>query len=130
VRARPGSTVVGEGLALGCVAAGLSEFNGQKLSIELSLQQAWRGWPYRDHFPAVHVNIERNDLLGIVWRSPRRRGPHVTGWAGEWAFLPYVEDALELDEAGEILQEQCGVPLSGWHQLAEAFKTRLYPYAS
>lgn len=123
-------TVVGEGLALGCVAAGLSEFNEQKLSIQLSLEQAWRDWPYRDHFPAVHEGIDRNDLLGIIRRSPRRLGPHVAGWAGEWPFLPYVEEGLELSEAGDILQEQCGVPLAGWRALAEHFRTRLYAYPS
>jgi hypothetical protein len=118
-------TIVGEGLALGCVGVGLVEFSDHKMTIELSLEQAWRDWQYRDFFPAVHVGIARNDLLGIVHRSPRRRGPRVAGWAGEWPFLPYVEDGLELAEAGDVLEGESGVPLSGWLQLANTFRARL-----
>ena len=99
-------TIVGEGLALACVAAGLPEFNGHKMTIQLSLQQAWRDWPYRARFPAVHEGIERNDLLGIIARSPRRRSqPGVAGWNGEWPFLPYVDADLDLDQAGEALEQ-------------------------
>lgn len=114
-------TLVGEGLALGCLAAGRESFNGQKMSVELAFQHAWQHWTYRDRFPAVHAGLDRNDLLGIINKSPRRVSSHLVGWSNQWPFVPYLAEEWSLEEVAEILASEAGVPLTGWQELARAF---------
>jgi hypothetical protein len=114
-------TTVGEGFALGCVAVGRESFNGPKMSIEFAFEHAWRSWPYGSRFPAVRGDIQRNRLIGIIDRSPRRRSSRLAGWASEWPFVPYIAEGWQVDEVAEVLSSDGGVPLEEWRQLAHSF---------
>jgi hypothetical protein len=117
-------TTVGQ-VALGFVVVGRESFNGQKMSIEFAFGRAWRQSSYSSRFPAVRADIERNSLLGIIDRSPGRRTSHLAGWAGQWAFLPYVAEGWEPEEVADVLAHDGGVSLEGWRQLAQAFLNHL-----
>lgn len=112
-------TAVGEGLALGCVALGRESFMASKMVIEFAFGRAWRTWGYHRLFPAVHGSLERNDLLRIIAKSPRRRSAHLAGWSGEWPFVAYVADGWALDDIADLIDEP--IHLEGWTDLASAF---------
>lgn len=112
-------TAVGEGFALGCVALGRHEFNGSKLAIVFAFIHAWRDWSYRSRFPAIRAGHDRNDLLSIISKSPRRRSPHLAGWVSEWPFVPYIADAWSPEEVADLLAPEAEVPLGGWVQLVK-----------
>lgn len=114
-------TAVGEGFALGCVALGRHEFNGSKQAVEFAFLHAWRDWPFRHSFPAVRVGHDRNDLLSIIHKSPRRRSAHLAGWKGEWPFRPYVAGDWSVDEVANALATDPHVSLHGWTLLAQRF---------
>lgn len=114
-------TAVGEGLALGLVAGDVDSFNGSKMSVELAFQRAWRDWAHRGRFPAVHADVARNDLLRIIGKSEGRRSAHLSGWASQWPFVPYIHENWELEEIGGPLESSSGVPLNAWIELARAF---------
>jgi hypothetical protein len=120
-------TAVGEGLALGCVALGVESFNAAKMTIEFAFVRAWRDWSYRSHFPAVRADLRRNDLLRIISKSPRRRSAHLTGWASEWPFVPFISESWNIEDVAEMLEEQTEVPLRGWIDLAQPFLDQLSP---
>lgn len=114
-------TAVGEGFALGCVALGCESFNDQKLSIELAFAHAWRRWPYSSRFPAVRGD----DIIGIIGKSPRRRSAHLSGWANEWPFEPYIADGWDAVDVADLLASEAEIPLAGWRDLAQTFFERL-----
>lgn len=114
-------TDVGEGLALGLVALGVTSFTDSKMSVEFAFQRAWRDWAYRSRFPAVHADVVRNDLLRIIGKSEGRRSAHLSGWASEWPFVPYVREDWNLEDVGELLESSSGVPLGAWVELARVF---------
>jgi len=114
-------TAVGEGLALGLVALGVDSFNGSKMSVEFAFQRAWRNWPHRGRFPAVHADVALNDLLRIIGKSEGRRSAHLSGWAAQWPFVAYVREDWKVEEVGELLESSSGVALNAWIELARAF---------
>lgn len=118
-------TALGEGLALGCLAAGIAEVEGGKVDIELAFRHAWRRWPHARAFPAVHAGPQRDDLLHILDRSEGRRSAHLTGWSSSWPFVPYLAKHSSLEDAAEHVAGSSGVPLSGWIDLARTFVDRL-----
>jgi hypothetical protein len=118
-------TIVGEGFALGCVIVGRESFNGQKMSIEFAFEHAWRDWPFAARFPAVRADAQRNSLIGIIDRSPRRRSSCLAGWASEWPFTPYIEESWSPAEVADLLAHECGVPEKGWRELAQLFLDHL-----
>lgn len=109
-------------MALGVVAVDRDTFNGPKMTVEFAFEHAWRGWAHRASFPQVRAEVRRNDLLGIIHDSPRQRsGTGVAGWPSEWPFRPYIAENCDAEEAGELLEEATGVPLTGWIELANCF---------
>lgn len=120
-------TAVGEGLALGCVALGVDAIEGSKMDLELAFRHAWRAWPCRSTFPQVHADAERDDLLRILNKSEGRRSAHLSGWASQWPFVPYVAEAWTVEDVAEILQGSTGVPFAGWIELARSFVDDLHP---
>lgn len=118
-------TAVGEGLALGLVALHVGRFAGSKMSVEFAFQRAWRVWSYRSRFPAVHADVARNDLLRIIGKSKERRSAHLSGWASQWPFVPYLREDWELEEVGELLESSSSVPLGAWVELTRAFLDNL-----
>jgi len=118
-------TIVGEGFALGCVVVGRDSFNGQRMSIESAFEHAWRRWSYSARFPTVRADIQRNSLIGIIARSPRRRSSGLAGWASEWPLTPYVKESWTPADVADLLTDKCGVPFEGWRQLAQLFLDHL-----
>lgn len=116
---------VGEGLALGCLAVGVTEVMGEKMDIEFAFRHAWRRWPHARAFPAVHAGPQRDDLLHILDRSEGRRSAHLTGWSSSWPFVPYLAEHWSIEDTAEILAGSSGVPLAGWVDLARTFVDRL-----
>lgn len=114
-------TAVGEGLALGCVALGVDAIGGSKIDLEFAFRHAWRAWPYRSTFPVVHADADRDDLLRILNKSEGRRSAHLSGWASQWPFVPYVAETWTVEDVAEILQSSTGVPFAGWIELARTF---------
>lgn len=91
------------------------------MSVAFAFQRAWRVWSYRGRFPAVHADVARNDLLRIISKSEGRRSAHLSGWASEWPFVPYLREDWELEDVGELLESSSGVPLSACMDLARVF---------
>jgi hypothetical protein len=118
-------TVVGEGLALGCLSLGISAVTANKMSVESAFGRAWRSWPQAYLFRAVHASIARNDLLRIVARSTRRRGVVIASWDVGRVLEPILEWGDTVEEAGELLAENSGLPFSEWIALAKAFTDHL-----
>lgn len=114
-------TAVGEGLALGCVALEVDAIEGSKMDLEFAFRRAWRSWPYHSTFPVVRADVARDDLLRILGKSEGRRSAHLSGWASQWPFVPYVAEAWTVEDAAEILHGSTGVPFAGWVELAQAF---------
>jgi hypothetical protein len=92
------------------------------MPVEFAFQRAWRGWAWSSTFPSVHASLPRNDFLAIVRRSQNRRGPIVAAWSCDRKLTPYLTmDGWTVDDAADILQGSCGVPLHGWTDLASRF---------
>lgn len=114
-------TAVGEGLAVGCLALGITAVTSNKMAVEFAFIRAWREWAWALLFPVVHASHGRNDLLRILCASPRRRGAFVAEWSSEGTWVPLLRGGLNVDEAGDLLQGSTGVPPIGWTDLAQAF---------
>ncbi|MGI8723031.1 MAG: hypothetical protein ACR2JG_12480 [Geodermatophilaceae bacterium] len=118
-------TAVGEGLAVGCVALEVDAIEGSKMDLEFAFRRAWRSWPYRSTFPVVRAVVARDDLLRILGKSGGRRSAHLSGWASQWPFVPYVAESWTVEDVAEILRGSTGVPLAGWVELAQAILDEL-----
>ncbi len=113
---------VGEGLAIGCLNLGVSAVTSQKMTVELAFQRAWRGWARSSTFPRIHASLPRNDFLTIVHSSANRRGSTVAAWSCDRRLTPYLTvDGWTIDDAAELLQGSCGVPVQDWTDLAKLF---------
>ena len=113
---------VGEGLAIGCLDLGVSAVTSSKMAVELAFQRASPGWPRSSAFPSIHASLPRNDFLTIVHKSQNRRGPIVAAWSCERTLTPYLTmDGWTIEDAADLLQESCGVPLRDWTDLARRF---------
>ncbi|MFI6029573.1 hypothetical protein [Amycolatopsis magusensis] len=118
-------TCVGEGLALGCLALGVTEIPSESFRIRLAFQRAWRKWPLNHHFPQIRADLGRSDILTILRKSPRRRSP-LAAWARGRTLNPYLTGTVpSLDDAAEILAVSSGVALAAWMQLARDFTSDL-----
>ena len=114
-------TDVGQGLALGCLAVGVTAVTANKQALEFAFRRAWQDWPHRQKFRFIHASAERNDILHIVRKSERRRGAILAAWElGRWAE-PYLREDHDLDEAAQMLPAWTGVPWDGWVQLGRLF---------
>lgn len=58
---------LGQGLALGALMLGLDEVHGNRTTLEFDFRSAWRGWPYREHFPSIKAGPKDDEVFhGIV----------------------------------------------------------------
>jgi hypothetical protein len=114
-------TDVGQGLAVGCLALGVTAVTSGSQALEFAFGRAWRGWPRARDFRFVHADIARNDIVLILRRSARRRPPLLAAWELKRWATPYLFEGTTLADAEELLPEWTGVPWSSWLELAEAF---------
>ncbi|MBN9799255.1 hypothetical protein DMP15_18595 [Pseudonocardia sp. UM4_GMWB1] len=119
-------TIVGEGLALGLLAVGVVAVTSGKQAVEFAFGRAWRSWTHRSKFPQVRMEIARNDVLRIMRDSERRRGSALAYWAtgGAW-YEPVQRADWSVEEDGEVLGENSGIPFAQWVALAEAIVAEL-----
>jgi hypothetical protein len=117
-------TAVGEGLAVGCLALGVTGVTSARVDVDLSFSHAWRNWPSAHIFPVVKASLDRNDLRRILHDSANRRWSMLAAWeCGRW-YEPYLRSDWT-EEAGESLADNTGVGLEDWTELARLFIERL-----
>jgi hypothetical protein len=119
-------TLVGDGLAVGCHAAGVTAFTANKQISESSFNYAWRDFPLaRTQFPTIKASLERCDLTGILYDSPTRRSSDVA-WHqdGGW-WVPNLRSADDYQEVADLMRKVYGILPSAWLELAEPFVERL-----
>jgi diphthamide biosynthesis methyltransferase len=66
-------TAVGEGLAVGCLALGVTGVSSARVDVNLSLSHAWRNWPPARVFTVVKASLDRKDTRRILHDSANRR---------------------------------------------------------
>ena len=92
------------------------------MTVEFAFQRAWRDWRLASKFKNVHFSVQRNDLLRILDRSERRRGPIVAAWSNGEMLVPYLTmDGWTIEDAADIVLGTCGVSLAGWTELSRGF---------
>ncbi|GAA3596740.1 hypothetical protein GCM10022198_20890 [Klugiella xanthotipulae] len=121
-------TIVGEGLALGCLAVGIEGLSNNKLTIDRAFRFAWVRWEYSKRFPGLNAGPRFDDILAILEKSSGRTGKPVAAFRAEpgWGFVPYLTATVSnVTEAGARLEETSGIPLTAWKALAELTATGL-----
>ena len=116
----PEHTLLGEGLAIGCVAAGIKSLPNDT-SFDLDFRQAWREWPWSPQFLQVHAGPVRDDIEGILHRSANRAGPILAWWTIDRSYSPVLADDWELSDYLEVLHQRTDgrVPGTAWADLAQ-----------
>lgn len=99
--------------------AGVAGVNGSKLTLELDFRRAWRGWPYARRFPTIKAGPAYDDVLHVLGKSGRRRGPIVAEWDGQWPFVPVLLQDWTHDEIAELIDEE--IPADAWRDLVTAW---------
>ncbi|MDQ7910797.1 hypothetical protein RB614_40530 [Phytohabitans sp. ZYX-F-186] len=114
-------TVVGEGLAAGCLKHGVTGITSSSIVLDGAFRRAWSAFPMAGHFPAVRTTLGRETIRLILAASARRRG-HVAGWQQDRAWwAPYITQSdWTPDDVTEHLAELHGIPESAWSDLAKA----------
>jgi hypothetical protein len=120
-------TAVGEGVAVGCLALGVTAITSARVDVDLSFSYAWRNWPSSRVFPVVKASLDRNDLRRILHDSANRRWSMLAAWECGRMYEPYLRSDWTIEEAGESLAENTGVGLEAWMELARLFVERLGP---
>lgn len=111
---------VDEGLALGVIMLGIEGVNSNKANLELDCRRAWRSWDHAYLFPAIRTGPAFDDVLHLLYRSARRRGPRVVRWEGAWPFRPVLlVDDWSADEIAELIDDD--VPAKSWASLARGW---------
>lgn len=115
-------TVV-DALAVALVAIGDPELHGQALTIELSFNGAWRGWPQNTDYPSINAN----DFRIYAMKSARRVGAH---GAFEWknSLNASLIGGTSEWEPGEVLDLVAGFTVTSaaaWEDLARDFVRRV-----
>jgi len=112
-------TLLGEGLAIGCFAAGIESLPNDT-SFDLDFRHAWRGWPWASQFPQVHAGPVNDSIERILRQSANRRGPVLAWWTEEGGHRPVLAFDWDLDEYFEELESRSDgkIPRHAWGDLA------------
>lgn len=114
-------SAVGQGLALGCRANGVTTLTGSKQDLQASFASAWNYWRSRTTFPSVKTGLDTSDFHPIVRKSSTRIS-YVAAWTHDKTLTAVLRDeGRSIEEAGEILAAYSGVPLADWQGLARLF---------
>ena len=109
-------SMVGQGLAVACLALGVTGVTSDRIAFERAFRHAWRDWPHVRQFPTIRADFERSSIGRIVHKSAGRRGPLLAAWeSGRW-LTPYLVDGAELAYAVDLIptltaQENVAIPL-------------------
>ncbi|GCE44196.1 hypothetical protein Rhow_008494 [Rhodococcus wratislaviensis] len=116
-------TTIGEALAVGCLATGVSAMTANKMTVETAFRRAWRDWPGASLFKSIRADLARNDITTILYDSERRRTPHIAAWSTEdrgW-WTPYLTVEWDMQEAVESIEETSEMSWHSWESLTKAF---------
>lgn len=116
-------TAIGEALAVGCFARGVTAIAATTMTLEAAFRKAWRDWEGRGDYRFVRASFERNDIKPILFDSERRRGPCIAAWStSERGWLqPYLIVDWEMREVIEHLEETGETEWGFWMTLVDAF---------
>ncbi|WGD38245.1 hypothetical protein [Lysinibacter sp. HNR] len=115
-------TIIGEGLALGCLDVGIEGLSANEVTISRAFRYAWVRWDYAKRFPAINAGPRYDDILTIMESSATRQGKPVAAFRPEpgWGFVPFLRKTVPtVEEAAARLHETSGIPLTAWRALAE-----------
>lgn len=123
---------VSQGVALGLLMCGYDAIGGNKVSVDLAFEGAWRIWPQRTTFPTVDNALSK-------YGGGTRLVTHADGAKHAWAFYwessgpNYefrtritdwsVDDPDDVEHAIRLLDGD--VTAEQWRELAEAFIVRM-----
>ncbi|MFC6021838.1 hypothetical protein ACFP2T_37460 [Plantactinospora solaniradicis] len=120
-------TLVGEGLAAGCLSLGVSAVTTDFQRLNSSFARTWPAFPPAGTmFRGIKATLVRNDIRRILDMSSERRS-HNAAWEnrGAW-WVPYIsQDGWKPDDVTDLIAEGHGIPAGLWTSLAEAFVTAL-----
>ncbi len=118
-------TMLGQGLAVGCLSLGVTAVTSDKAVVEESFTRTWEHWPLASIFPSIQFTEDSQNLVGILAGSAGRRRHDMAHWSCEGDLHPQLGPQWSLEEAGDVLDRVTGVPHSAWTELADAFVHRL-----
>ncbi|MFC5137004.1 hypothetical protein ACFPK1_02070 [Actinomycetospora rhizophila] len=112
-------TEVGEGLAVGCLVAGVHAISAAG-ALDAALVGALASWPWAARYPAVRRTPRLDDVLR---RSAGRRSSHIARWSPSGGvFVPQLcDDEWDLAAACAKIEEATAVPARRWLELSEVF---------
>lgn len=116
-------TVVGEGLAAGCLQIGVTAITTSPLALDSSFRRAWSGFPLAaTTFNLIKASMSRNDIQRIL-RTSSQHKVHVAAWDNEGAWWkPYlVHNYWTAQDVTEHLRESYGIAEEVWPPLAFTF---------
>lgn len=116
--------VVGQGLALGCLALGTATVRGTRQQVQGALMAAWKSWSGAGAFPGVRADFKHNDALALLQVKPGTGGA-VAGWRVHPGATAVLATGWALEAAGEHLAEHSGVDVDAWVALAWVFTQAL-----
>jgi hypothetical protein len=119
-------TLVSHGLALGCLYLGVTAITGNKMELEFAFNRAWRRFPLATTvFKRVKGSMQRCDVLGILYDSPRTKPGQVT-WEtdGPW-WYPDLGEAVTTDDLATHMRAVYGLDADHWKALARSLVDRL-----
>ena len=116
-------TEVGEGLAVGCLIAGVTAL-AATAPLDGALVRALDAWPWASRYPALRRTPR---LPQVLRQSAGRRGARVAQWvASQGLFVPQLrDDEWDLPGAAVSLEEATGIPARRWVDLALSFVSGL-----
>lgn len=118
-------TLVGDGLAIGCLDIGITGLTAKKTELELSFNHAWRNFPLASTvFRQVHGDIERTDILAIFHKSPRRRSGRVT-WEQNGPWWEFDLDVEDVEDVAGVISDVYGVGRDAWTTFTRSLAERL-----
>ena len=123
-------TMVGEGLAIGCVSLNNTDLPADKFAVEAAFRYAWPRWRGAGLFPQVRADLSRNDvLLHVIYPSEQRRGVLIAAWRTGRVLRPYLmAEDMTPAEAADMLSGDVGLDLAAWQDLAAGFLDRVHAY--
>lgn len=120
-------TEVGDGLALGVLAAGFDSLRNDKTAIELAFRHVWRRWPHTSSYPLVKAGPATDDIYVQIMLRSASRVHKLAAWRIEGYLIcpELVHESWTLDDTLEELADASGVSEAGWRQLGTDFLKRI-----
>lgn len=113
-------TVVGEGLAAGCLRIGVIGVPASSAELDAGFRRAWAKFAYAETtFPAIKATLARNDVQTILSMSSRRHSA-VAVWhdQGAWWSPEVTQTDWTPDDVVDHLSEVYEVTPTAWDNLA------------